>query len=131
MQGADLSEVMRGRSSQSPVSAYLQIFGPYEGDRTLEGWRGVRTDRYLYARYESKPWLFYDMEADPYQRRNLVNDVSAAPTMKQLDEGLKIWMHHTGDSWANNWTAPVEDGGRLYKDRTYRSVAEYVRGEPI
>ncbi len=131
MQGSDLSEVMKGKSSQSPVSAYLQIFGPYAGDRTAEGWRGVRTDRYLYARYESKPWLFYDMEADPFQQRNLVTDRAAASTMKQLDEGLKIWMHQTGDSWANNWTAPVEDGGRLYKDRTYRSVAEYVKGEPI
>ena len=71
------------------------------------------------------------MEADPFQRRNLVTDRSAATTMKQLDEGLKIWMQHTGDSRANNWTAPVEDGGRLYKDRTYRSVAGYVRGESI
>jgi hypothetical protein len=36
-------------------------------------------------------------------------------------------MERTGDSWDNDWTFPVEDGGRLYKDTVYYSVSEYLQ----
>lgn len=47
----------------------------------LDTWRGVRTKRYTYARYEDQtPWLLYDNLEDPYQINNLVEH----PLMKAL-----------------------------------------------
>jgi hypothetical protein len=43
-----------------------------------------------------------------------------------LESRLREWMRRTGDSWAFDWTHPVEDDGRLYRHRTFGSVAEYV-----
>ncbi len=126
-QGLDLSKTVQGKTSKTRKDAFFQIFGPYAGDGTAAGWRGVRTDRYMYARYIDKPWVLFDLEADPYQRKNLIGDESAqAFVIPRLEARIQEYMQSTGDSWSHNWSAPVEDGGRLYKDRMYRSVSEYL-----
>ena len=126
MQGADLSKLALGRARSGPESAFFQIFGPYQGDGTEDGWRGVRTRRFLYARYRSRPWVLYDLEKDPYELNNLAEDPAAAPLRREMEGKLSAWMRRTGDSWDFNWSELVEDEGRLYRDRAYSSVAEYL-----
>jgi arylsulfatase A-like enzyme len=126
MQGADLARLVLGESGAGPESAFFQIFGPYQGDRTPEGWRGVRTARYMYARFRSRPWVLYDLEQDPYEMHNLAGDPSAAGLGREMDAKLAAWMRRTGDAWDFNWTYPVEDQGRLYRDRAFYTVAEYL-----
>jgi len=127
MQGTDLSSVLLGKSRRVPDSAFFQIFGPYLSGRVAEGWRGVRTERYMYARRQSGPWLLYDLEKDPYELKNLVEDRGAAALLGEMDAKLAAWMRRTGDSWEFNWTHPVEDGGRLYRHRAFYTVQEYLR----
>jgi len=130
-QGLDLSKAITGKSSKTRKDAFFQIFGPYAGDATIAGWRGVRTDRYMFATYIDKPWVLFDLETDPFQRNNLIGDASARSyVLPQLEKRLADYMKATGDSWKFNWSAPVEDGGRLYKDRMYRSVSEYLTSQP-
>ncbi len=127
MQGGDLSRIFTGAShGREPDSAFLQIFGPYQSDGTDAGWRGIRTRRYLYARYETEPWTLYDLDKDPFQMNNLAKDPGSNNLIGILDRQLSAWMQRTGDSWKFNWTYPVEDNGRLYRDRTYESVSEYL-----
>jgi arylsulfatase A-like enzyme len=124
MQGKDLSrDLLRGKGT-GPREAFLQIFGPFAGDGTEGGWRGIRTDRYVYARYAGRPWVLYDLQEDPYQQNNLIG--KRKPLEASLDRRLAKKMAETGDSWEYNWTAPVEDAGRLYKHQTFRSVKEYL-----
>ncbi|MBI1786037.1 MAG: sulfatase [Acidobacteria bacterium] len=127
MQGSDLARVILGRTERGPESAFFQIFGPYQAGRVTEGWRGVRTQKYMYARHQSKPWVLYDLEKDPYELNNLVEDAAAADLLKKMDQRLTAWMKRTGDSWSYNWTAPVEDAGRLYKHQTFHTVDEYLQ----
>ena len=126
MQGRNLARAIAGEE-RGPESAFFQIFGPYAGDGTKAGWRGVRTPAHMYARYRERPWALYDLQRDPYEMRNLVDDRTARSVMADLEKKLADWMRRTGDSWENDWTAPAEDGGRLYRDKTYYSVADYVR----
>lgn len=126
MQGHDLSGVMTGKREQGPEAAFFQIFGPSQEGNVAAGWRAIRTERYLYARYEAGPWLLYDLEKDPYEMRNLVGDASADPVRKELDGKLSAWMKQAGDSWALDWTVQVEDAGRLYTYRTFQTVDEYL-----
>jgi len=126
MQGSNLARLVRGESQRGPESAFFQIFGPYEGDGTADGWRGVRTGRYMYARYRTKPWVLYDLEKDPNQTHNLADDPAAAPLLRQMEGRLSAWMKRTGDSWDYNWTYPVEDKGRLYTGGTHYTVQEYL-----
>jgi arylsulfatase A-like enzyme len=127
MQGSDLSKVMLGQSPAGPDSAFFQIFGPYNGDETAFGWRGVRTDRYMYARSRQRSWVLYDLERDPYERRNLVEDPAAATVRASLEKRLNSWMKSTGDSWSYDWSELVEDEGRLYAGEAFYAVEDYLR----
>lgn len=126
IQGTDLSGVVLGKKEAGPDSAYFQIFGPYHGDGTAGAWRGVRTSRYMYARWESGPWVLYDLEQDPYEQRNLAADAAAYDIRRDMDERLAGWMQRVGDSWALDWVTPVEDGGRLFNYRAFYTVQEYL-----
>lgn len=129
MQGTDLSAVVRGEKDDGPDSAFLQIFGPFAGGGLEDGWRGVRTHRYMYARFESKPWVLYDLQSDPYEMKNLVDDPSAKSLMAEMERKLNAWMTRTGDSWKYDWHELVEDKGRLYRFKTFYTVDEYLAWE--
>jgi arylsulfatase A-like enzyme len=127
MQGNDLANVILGRNRAAPDSAFFQIFGPYQGDGTDDGWRGIRTQKYMYARFREKPWVLYDLQADAYQMRNLAGERSAAGVQADLEKRLSRWMERTGDSWNYNWSHLVEDNGRLYRHKPFYTVDEYLK----
>ncbi len=126
MQGKNHSQAFL-KGKRGADSAFLQIFGPFAGDGTPSGWRGVRTEEYMYARFADKPWVLYDLRKDPYQMRNLADDPSARKIQAAMEKKLLHWMEETGDRWDYNWTAPVEDNGRLYRHRTFYTVPEYLQ----
>lgn len=127
MQGSDLAPVAKGQQRSGPDSAFFQIFGPFQGDGTEAAWRGVRTQKYMYARLRDKPWVLYDLEKDPYEMTNLADDSSAAKVQAEMEKRLSEWMRKTGDSWSFNWTHLVEDRGRLYRHQTFYTVEEYMK----
>ena len=129
MQGADLSGAIMGRQGRAPDSAFFQIFGPYRGDGTEDAWRGVRTRRYMYARFESKPWVLYDLENDPYEMRNIADNPASQPILRDMERRLAAWMSRTGDSWKYDWKELVEDDGRLYRGPAFYSVEEFLAAE--
>ena len=81
----------------------------------------------MYARFADKPWVLYDLRTDPYQMRNLADDPSARKIQGAMEKKLLHWMEEAGDRWDYNWTAPVEDNGRLYRHRTFYTVPEYLQ----
>ncbi|MEJ7609417.1 MAG: sulfatase, partial [Bryobacteraceae bacterium] len=130
MQGSDLAAAVLGTKASSPDSAFFQIFGPFKGDGTEDGWRGVRTGNHMYARFESRPWVLYDLKKDPYETNNLVSDAGSKTLLQDMERRLGEWMKRTGDSWKHNWHAPVEDGGRLYtRNKTFYTVDECLEWE--
>lgn len=126
VQGTDLSQLILGKNKNSPDSVFFQIFGPSLACNTPEGWRGVRTNRYKYARFKEKPWVLYDLKEDPYEMNNLANEHVAQKLITEMDRKIDEWMSRTGDSWNYNWTHPVEDNGCLYKSKTFYTVDEYL-----
>jgi arylsulfatase A-like enzyme len=126
MQGTDLSRVAIGETKQGPASVLFQIFGPFHGDGTERAWRGIRTERFMYARWESGPWLLYDLHNDPHELRNVINDTNYRSDLQELDKQLLSYMARVGDSWSLDWTAPVEDGERLDQYRTFYTVQDYL-----
>ncbi len=126
MQGRDLAPFLLEGQGRTPDEAYFQMFGPSGNVGLAAGWRGVRTPRHMYATYRNKPWVLYDIEKDPYELNNLAGERSAAALQRDMDTRVQRWMKQTGDSWDNDWSVPVEDGGKLYRDRVFRSVKEYL-----
>ena len=126
IQGTDLSGVVLGTTDRGPDSAFFQIFVPFAGDGTPNPWRGERTDRFMYARTETGPWMLFDLSGDPYELKNLADDPAHAIAREQMEAKLAGWMKRTGDSWANDSMARVEDKGRLYRFEAFSTIRNYL-----
>lgn len=126
MQGADLSRVVLGETTDGPEAVLLQIFVPFHPDGITTPWRGIITKGYTYARYENEPWVLFDDKADPHQMKNLAADPGAKDLREKLDAQLAALMKKNGDAWSFNSPELVEEGGRLYKHGTFYTVQEYL-----
>ena len=126
MQGADLSRVALGQTTDGPEAVLLQIFVPFNPDGIATPWRGIITKDHTYARYENEPWVLFDDKADPHQMKNLAEDPAVKQLREKLDSQLAALMKKNGDSWSFNSPELVEEGGRLYKHGTFYTVQEYL-----
>ena len=113
MQGHNLVHVATGMDGpEPPDSVYLMNMGTGWPNRKkwVGCWRGLRTDRWLYARWynenDHEPVLF-DRKNDPYELNNLAGNPEFAKVQQDMEARLKRWMADTGD--------PFETGRRESK----------------
>jgi len=102
VQGIDRSGLILGTSPEIPGAALIANYVPFhEASPEIGGkeWRGVRTERYTYARDLSGPWLLYDNERDPDQLINLVGDSNSDAIQAQLDLLLTQLLDKQGDKF--------------------------------
>lgn len=111
MSGLDLSahllapEHGRRKDPPAPESVYAQSYTPTERGE-FPPWRGVRTERYTYARRKNGPWLLYDNEQDPFQRDNLIGKPAHSGLQARLDDLTMDWFRRTGDDWRERADRP-------------------------
>jgi arylsulfatase A-like enzyme len=96
VRGADCSAALRGEpGARVPDAAYLQAIEtplvPHPG------WRGLRTERHLFACTERGPWMLHDLQRDPWQRRDLL--ASEPDLAQQLHRRTLDEMSRRGDAW--------------------------------
>ena len=83
---SDLSWIGRGGSEARPTSARISMPSvvalPHQCDRV---WRGVRTKtRKLVLTADGTPWLFFDLERDPLEMKNLAGEPARAAEIEEL-----------------------------------------------
>ena len=110
MAGVDLSPHLRTRAAPRPAvpapeSVYAQSYTPTERGE-YGPWRGVRTRRYTYARWQHSPWMLYDNLEDPFQLHNLVSDAAHSETRRRLDALTADWFGRSGDDWRERSDLP-------------------------
>ncbi len=70
------------RPAYSRISMPSVVALPHQCDRE---WRGVRTKtRKLVLNTDGSPWLFFDLEQDPLEMKNLAGDPARAEEMAEL-----------------------------------------------
>jgi arylsulfatase A-like enzyme len=95
--GVDFSPLLRAETATPPRDyVYLEMQYAYV---PWPGWRALRTRRHMYARTKEGPWLLFDLEKDPWEKKNLVNDPTAKELVQEFDDRLASIMRQTGDSW--------------------------------
>jgi len=115
VQGHSLAHVVTGKEGGTlPDSVYLMNMGTGWPDRPrwTGFWRGVRTDRWVYARWwrnqdEHEPILF-DHQNDPYEMNNLIGNPKFAEVQQQMEARLKKWMADTGDPFETGPREPTK-----------------------
>jgi arylsulfatase A-like enzyme len=103
--GFDYSSYLKTRSGRTPEFAHLMIYTSTEAGE-YGPWRGLRSRKYKYARFREKPWLLHDLETDPYETENLVDDPAQKRLMARLDGLIEAEMRRTADRWDELHDAP-------------------------
>jgi len=100
MEGGSVAPFLLGKDPEPPSSVPIGIPIPVDQAvaQGIPEWRGVRTPRYTYARYQNgDPWLLYDNVADPLQNHNLVSDPDAETVRRDLENELQAWLRRLSD----------------------------------
>lgn len=79
-------------------------FGNWSLSKGGREYRGLRTQRYTYARSLQGPWLLYDNVKDPYQLVNLIQEPAYTAVLEYLDLQLENILEKRNDSFLNGWT---------------------------
>src|SRR5205085_4862001 len=70
-QGVDFSPQLRGQAFTGPEAVLLEMAGIPRWRLDYPDWRGLVTERYKYAYYDTGEEFLYDLQEDPYELRNL------------------------------------------------------------
>jgi len=114
VQGCNLAHVaLEKEGPPPPDSVYLMNMGPGWPTRTkwVGCWRGVRTDRWVYARWHDQDYVetkLFDLKNDPYEMTNLAGKKRHAKTERQMETRLKKWMANTNDPFETGKREPVK-----------------------
>src|SRR5258706_7991723 len=98
VQGTDLSPLIRGeRRDEKEPAALLNLPASFSEIRRagIAEYRGVRTPRHTYVRSIHGPWLLYDNQTDPFQKRNLVTMKEHGAFRSHLDRRLGVMIKET------------------------------------
>jgi arylsulfatase A-like enzyme len=70
-QGRDFSPALRGEAFEGPEAVLLEMAGNPRWNLDFLDWRGLVTERWKYAFYETGHELLFDLENDPGEQTNL------------------------------------------------------------
>jgi len=96
VQGFDYADTFTGRSEKERDAAFL--FNVAAGNGPPLDWRGIRTKAWTYAYNTDGDWVMYDLENDPYQLKNLINDPASAEKKQELKQQLDTMRSELGES---------------------------------
>jgi arylsulfatase A-like enzyme len=114
MEGRDCSTALTDPAADGPDDVLLLNVG--------SGWRGLRTERYTYARVteafmakhaplQGPEWLLFDNREDPYQQHNRVYDPAYRDLVTDLDARLRERLDDIGDPFHPDVESYVEELG--------------------
>jgi len=102
IEGSDYSKVLTGDIQPDNEAVLIQCPVPFHQWNYEKGgreYRGVRTEKYTYARDLNGPWLLYDNEMDPYQMNNLVGLDEYIFIQSDLEKQLNELLKQTNDDF--------------------------------
>ena len=102
VEGTDFSGYLLGKEDLDIKAGLIMCpvpFHQWSFQNNGREYRGIRTERYTYAKDLKGPWLLYDNEQDPYQLNNLVNRPEYALIQKDLEAELSRLLKKTGDEF--------------------------------
>ncbi len=102
VEGTDFSDYLLGKNKPDIKSTLIMCpvpFHQWSFDNGGKEYRGVRTERYTFARDLNGPWLLYDNKTDPFQMKNLVNKVDYKKIQNELEVELNRLLDKSGDKF--------------------------------
>ncbi|WP_236254591.1 sulfatase-like hydrolase/transferase [Mucisphaera calidilacus] len=102
-EGVDLSKLLRGEVAEREMA-----FSQYQGCQFgLYSERMARDKRWKYVWNATAQDEFYDLDADPGELVNRIDDASCAEPLRRLRAGMGSWMSSIGDPLHNEFTRVI------------------------
>ena len=98
LHGVDISALVDGGLEPVRDGLAFQFHSSNWGERPtpLRGWR---TERWKYVESPDGGEELYDLQADPAERRNRIDDGEVGESRAAMSESLRTWTEGAGDSW--------------------------------
>ena len=100
MQGRSLVPFLKGKDVADWRKSFLI---EYYSDTVMPrlvtiGYKAVRTEKWKYIRYVDLEGMneLYNLEADPYEMKNLIDDPAAQPALEEMKSELERLLNETG-----------------------------------
>ena len=103
-EGRSLVPLLKGLGSEWRKSFLIEYYSDKVFPRMLKmGYKAVRTERWKYIHYLELDGMdeLYDLKADPYEMRNIINRRDAAKTVEDMKRELER-LPHTPKAFANS-----------------------------
>ena len=98
VQGRSLLSIFRGQARDWRTSIFVEYFSDtvYPRIRNM-AYHAVRTDRHKYIHFTELQGMdeLYDLQADPYEMTNIIEDPKAASTLTAMKAELVAWLKRT------------------------------------
>lgn len=102
VEGLDYSGFLEGKEDLDVDGAFITCPVPFHQWSYKNGgreFRGIRTERYTYAKDLNGPWLLYDNEKDPYQLTNLCDNPEYSTIQGELETKLQKMLDQRNDQF--------------------------------
>lgn len=102
VEGVDYTGQLLGTEDLAIDGAFITCPVPFHQWSYKNGgreFRGVRTEKYTYAKDLNGPWLLYDNSKDPFQLNNLVGNEEYKSLQNNLEQKLQKMLDDRGDQF--------------------------------
>ncbi len=98
LHGVDIGGLLQGGDDRVRQGLAFEFHSSNWGERPtpLRGWR---TEQWKYIESIDGAEELYDLEADPGETRNLVDEAGTQPARSRVRSELRAWIEDSGDSW--------------------------------
>ncbi len=86
MQGLSMMHILKGEKGRKWRDAVYYQYYEYPGEHQVRRHYGIRTDRYKLIHFyrDIDAWELYDMESDPHEMKNLIDDPAYTAVLNDL-----------------------------------------------
>lgn len=104
MEGSSLVPLLKGEKTEWRKSFLIEYYSDRVFPRVRQmGYKAIRNERWKYIHYYELEGMdeLYDLKADPYEMRNIINQPRSVKVVEQMKRELERLLKVTGQTTAN------------------------------
>jgi len=117
IEGEDMTYAIGDNEAAKDKAALVMNVSPFAGD--FDEYRGIYTSRYAYVETLDGPSMLFDMDKDPLQLHNLVDNPEYEELQTQLEQSLQQELEKIGDDfmprqyYIDKWNYKLNEYGHI------------------
>lgn len=117
IEGEDMTYAISDSNAAKDKAALVMNVSPFAGD--FDEYRGIYTSRYAYVETLDGPSMLFDMDSDPLQLNNLVDNPDYEELQEKLESALQRELAKIGDEfrprqyYIDKWNYKLNEYGHI------------------